>query len=54
MCRRLKCRARAVTKVSDPDTVIIKCGSHNHGNDAYKNFPKLTDFEIKKYKRTHQ
>lgn len=50
MCRRLKCRARAITKVNDPDTVIIKSGAHNHGIESYKNFPKISDFEIKKFK----
>lgn len=40
MCRRLKCRARAITKVHEPNIVILKCNVHNHGLEAYKNLPK--------------
>lgn len=40
LCRRLKCRARAITRVQDPSIVIIKCSDHNHTVDAYTKVPK--------------
>lgn len=39
LCRRLKCRARAITRLDDPSTVVIKCGEHNHKLNAYKKMP---------------
>lgn len=44
LCRRLKCRARAITKLDDPSVVIIKCGQHNHKLNAYKKTP--ADVEV--------
>ena len=43
LCRRLKCRARATTKLDDPSTVVIKCGEHNHTLEDYKKIPKEMD-----------
>lgn len=39
LCRRLRCRARAITKEDDPSSVIIKCSTHNHTLDDYKKLP---------------
>ena len=35
MCRRLKCRARAITHTDADQTVYAKNLSHNHTIDAY-------------------
>jgi FLYWCH zinc finger domain len=43
LCRRLRCRARAITKVDDPSTVIIKCSEHNHTLEDYKRIPREAD-----------
>lgn len=47
LCRRLRCRARAITKLDDPTTVTIKCGDHNHSLDAYKKIPREAESFLK-------
>lgn len=38
--RRLKCKARAITRVDDPSVVNITCAQHNHDLKDYKRIPK--------------
>ncbi|XP_070506019.1 modifier of mdg4-like isoform X33 [Chironomus tepperi] len=38
--RRLKCKARAITRVDDPSIVNITCAQHNHDLKDYKRIPK--------------
>lgn len=35
MCRRLKCRARAITHVDSAKTVYAKNLNHNHSIESY-------------------
>lgn len=44
--RRLKCKARAITRVNDPSIVNITCAQHNHDLKDYKKIPK----DIKAFK----
>lgn len=50
LCRRLKCRARAITKLNDPSTVIVKCSLHNHTHEDYKKVPREADAPIVEFK----
>lgn len=50
LCRRLKCRARAITRVDDPGTVTVKHGAHNHTLEDYKKVPKEVDPTIEEFK----
>lgn len=50
LCRRLKCRARAITKVDDPGTVTVKQGKHNHTLEDYKKVPREADPGIDDFK----